>query len=188
VSVFAVAAWLVSDQTFLVGETAVLRAANDLPGWIGSLLRVVMELGTAVPFLTAVGVVAWCTRRDGPSPALAVLLAFVGARLHYVWKEVIERPRPAGLVEGLHLREHARGFGFPSGHTTMACALAAVLHPLLPRRTRWVAWVLALAVGVARMHVGAHWPMDVVGGVALGVAIASAAWMVVGRGYGRRRP
>ena len=44
-----------------------------------------------------------------------------------------------------------------------------------------------MAVGVARMYVGAHWPMDVVGGAALGIAIGGAAGVFVADGYRRRR-
>ncbi|MGV3758457.1 MAG: phosphatase PAP2 family protein [Actinomycetota bacterium] len=36
-------------------------------------------------------------------------------------------------------------------------------------------------MAVARLHVGAHWPLDLVGGAALGLTIAAAAWLVVDR-------
>ena len=82
----------------------------------------------------------------------------------------------AVLADGAIVRDQADGFGFPSGHTTMAFALAAVLHPLLPPRLRWIPWVLAVA-GRAwpACTSGVHWPMDVVGGAALGIAIGGAA-------------
>src|SRR3546814_2681552 len=67
-----------------------------------------------------------------------------------------------------------------SGHTTLAFALAAALHPVLDGAWRWLAWSLAVLVGVARMHVGVHWPADVVGGALLGTAIGSLAWLVSG--------
>jgi membrane-associated phospholipid phosphatase len=85
------------------------------------------------------------------------------------------------------VRDEAHGFGFPSGHTALAFAVAAVLHPLLPPRARWVVWLLAGAVGLARMYVGVHWPMDVVGGAALGLLIGGAAGLLVADDYRRRR-
>jgi undecaprenyl-diphosphatase len=41
--------------------------------------------------------------------------------------------------------------------------------------------VLVVAVCLARVHVGAHLPLDVVGGAALGVAVAGVVRLVVGR-------
>jgi undecaprenyl-diphosphatase len=181
----------VSDQTYLTGEIGLLEAANAIPTWAGWPLRIVMQLGTLLVALVVVVLVAWRTWARGPAPSVAVLVAVVIAfRLDNVIKDVIDRPRPPGLVDGLHVRESISGFGFPSGHTTMAFALAASLHPSVPRRQRWVLWLLGTVVGAARMHVGVHWPADVAGGAALGTAIGSAAWLAVTAvtARGHRRP
>ncbi len=169
-----------SDQHFLGGEVGLLEAVNDLPAWAGWPLRVVMPLGTLLAGLTVTALTAAWTHRRGPRPALAVLLAVaIAYRLDNVLKDVIERPRPPQVLTMLHVRETIGGFGFPSGHTTMAFALAASLLATLAPRWRWVAWGLAAAVGAARMYVGVHWPADVMGGAALGTAIGSGAWLLV---------
>jgi membrane-associated phospholipid phosphatase len=86
-------------------------------------------------------------------------------------KEIIARPRPSG---------HA--LGFPSGHVTAAAAYFSLFAYLMSRRLRdrtvllWiVVWIPVVLVGIARIVQRAHWPADVVGGVALGLALASAA-------------
>jgi membrane-associated phospholipid phosphatase len=120
-------------------------------------------------------------------PAMAVLLAvFAEARTRWwIWvgvmvlapiaeatfKALIGRPRPFDP-----------SFGFPSGHATAAATffgaviyLAGALRP--PART-WVRVLAGLAivlVGLSRVMLRAHWPSDVIGGVALGLALASAA-------------
>ena len=170
----------VSDQTFLTGEAAVVEALNDVPTPVGWPFRIVMQLGTLWVALVVVAAVAWCTRRQGWRPAGAVLAAvLIAFRLDNLIKEVIDRPRPSAVLVGLHVREHIGGFGFPSGHTTMAAALAASLHPLVAPRWRWLPWALAVVVGLARMHVGVHWPADIAGGFALGTAVGTAAWLAL---------
>ena len=169
-----------SDQRILWGEAGAVEAVNGLPDAAGWPLRVVMQLGTLWVAVAIVAVVAWRTwaRDRMPTFALgiAVALAF---RIDNVLKAVIERPRPPAAVDGLDVREHIGGFAFPSGHTTMAAALAAALHPVLPRPWRPVLWALVLVVGAGRLHVGVHWPLDVLGGITLGIAIGTVAWLVV---------
>ncbi|MCZ2857498.1 phosphatase PAP2 family protein [Blastococcus sp. VKM Ac-2987] len=60
------------------------------------------------------------------------------------------------------------GNGFVSGHSAVAAALATAAAPYLSRRLRRVAWALAVTVGLARIYVGAHLPLDVVGGLLVG--------------------
>jgi len=173
---FAALTIAVSDQQLLVGETALLEAVNDLPAAIGWPLRVAMQLGTLWVALAVAAAVAVWERLGGPRAALPVALAAIVAfRLDNLIKDVIDRPRPAGLVDGLHLRETIGGFGYPSGHATMAFAVAAALHPAVPARWRWAPWTVAAGAAAARMHVGVHWPADVVGGAALGTAVGAAA-------------
>jgi glycosyltransferase 2 family protein len=58
--------------------------------------------------------------------------------------------------------------------------MACLIVPYLPRRWRWVPWLLVGLVMVGRTYVGAHNPLDVVCGAALGVAIGSGLNLVVG--------
>jgi membrane-associated phospholipid phosphatase len=185
--VLGVSAVVVSDQRYVRGEGWAVDAVNEWPRGLGAPLEALMPLGTLGAGLLLTAVVAVVSLRW--QPTLAVLLAaFASWRLDDVVKDLVERPRPPGVLHDITLRDSdATGFGFPSGHTTMVFALAAVLHVLLPRRWRWVPWVLAVAVGIARLYVGAHFPMDVVAGAALGLAVGGAASVLVPSRY-RRRP
>lgn len=177
----------VSDQRILFGETGLVESTSAVPTWLGWPFRIVMQLGTLWVALVAVAAVAWRTwRSHGPAPTIALALSVaVAYRLDNVIKAVIDRPRPSAVIEGLDVREHIGGPAFPSGHTTMACAVAAAVHPILPRRWQVLVWSLAAVVAVTRMHVGVHWPLDLLGGAALGTAIAAAAWLLVGPTLGR---
>ncbi|MGK2948737.1 MAG: phosphatase PAP2 family protein [Acidimicrobiales bacterium] len=171
-----------SDQRFLPGETGLLEAVNGLPTWLGWPLPVLMQLGTVWVAVAVVAVMALVTRRQGVRPALGGLVAVALAyRLDNVLKDIIERPRPPAVLDGLHVRDHVDGFAFPSGHTTMAFALAAAVLPVVPARWRPAVWILAALIGVARLYVGVHWPMDLVGGAALGIALGTAAVVLVTR-------
>jgi membrane-associated phospholipid phosphatase len=64
------------------------------------------------------------------------------------------------------------GLSFVSGHAAIATAVAGLVAPLLPGRWKVVPWVLVAFVALGRVYVGAHNPLDVVGGVGLGLVIA----------------
>jgi len=66
-----------------------------------------------------------------------------------------------------------------SGHAVIAWGVAWLILPYLPPRWRWVAIGLALLNSIARVYLGAHNPLDVVGGGALGIAIAASLHLAV---------
>jgi glycosyltransferase 2 family protein len=101
---------------------------------------------------------------------LAWLLAVVG-------KDVVDRARPTGALLGRSLREFVEAPGYPSSHAAIAAALATVLVLGLRLRPLPAAVVVAVAVmtAVARVHLGVHWPLDVAGGAAIGVASGALA-------------
>ena len=159
-------------------ERSAFRLLNDdlslpyAPVWL------LMQLGSVVA-IYATAAVALAFRRY----RLTVALLLAGTAAWWLAKGVkalFDRPRPAGLLEGVDLR-HAptEGLGFPSGHAAVAAALAAAAWPWLGRTGRIVAVTLVVVVGVARIYVGAHLPVDVIGGAALGVAVAAVVRFVV---------
>jgi membrane-associated phospholipid phosphatase len=81
------------------------------------------------------------------------------------------------------------GLSFVSGHAIITFAIAGLLALVLPRRWAVVAFVLATLNAVARVYLGAHNPLDVVGGAAIGLAIAAVIDLVldVARDRGARR-
>lgn len=181
-AVVVAGAWLVGDGQPRAGEVALVEWWNGLPAVVGWPLRAVMQLGTLVAGVAALVATAWWCRRAGMlAPAALLVSVALAFRLDNVIKDVVERPRPWDVVPDVVARDSVGGYAYPSGHTTMAVAIVAALHPVLPRPARRVAWALAALTALARLHVAAHWPLDLVGGAALGVAIAAASWLLVDR-------
>ena len=150
-------------------EQQVFDAVQVPPNAVDAVLWLPMQFGSALA-APAVAVSAWVAwRRWRPSVGAFVvgLGAWEAAKLV---KSVVERGRPAAVIPGYVARPGAPhdGLGFVSGHSTVAFALAAVTAPYLPRSGRVAVYGLAGVVGLARIHVGAHLPLDVVGGAALG--------------------
>jgi glycosyltransferase 2 family protein len=170
-----------------VREANLFRLVNDLalPGWTRWPVWGVMQLGVigAVPL---VAVLALATRRI----RLAAYAALAGGTIYLVAKlvkEFVQRGRPQTLLDNVYIFDVPdRGLGYVSGHSAVAVALATVASPFLGRRARRVAWVLAATVCVARIYVGSHLPLDVLGGAALGWAAGSLVLLVFGAPSGQR--
>ena len=74
---------------------------------------------------------------------------------------------------------NSSALGFPSGHAIFAFILAGCLAPYVSRRNAVVLYCLAALNGGARVYLGAHNPLDVFAGAALGIAIAAGINLVV---------
>lgn len=92
-----------------------------------------------------------------------------------ILKATLGRTRPSQGADGDELRPLGGGQSFPSGHTTEAFAVASVFAA---RSKGWVvptiAYTLASAVGLARMHDRAHYASDVVAGAVIGTAVGQS--------------
>jgi membrane-associated phospholipid phosphatase len=160
-------------------EAAAFRLINGFPSLIYWPAWVIMQLGNMIA-VPAVAVVALVFRRY----RLAVACLMVGAGKWYIsrlLKDVFLRERPASILSDVVLRDApAAGQAFVSGHAVIAVGLATVVHPYVGRKWRIAVWALALLVCVARVFVGAHLPLDVVGGAAAGWALGTAANLLMG--------
>ncbi len=161
-------------------ETDVFRLVNDLPGVFEGPLRVVMQAGS-LPAVPAAALVALATRR--PRLARDLTLAGGGAWIAAkAFKEIVGRGRPGSVLphDMVFRGGLETGLGFPSGHAAVAAAIAAAASTYLGRTGRRVAWSGVAVVGIARIFVGAHLPVDVIGGVVLGWVIAALGHLLFG--------
>ncbi len=165
-------------------ERAAFHAINDLPGALTPVLWVAQLSGVLIVPLLLAGVAA--TRRRWRLAAALALIAPTKLLLeHAVIKELVHRERPGTSICGgdatcASFRDvPLEGPSFVSGHAMITWAVAVVLWPHLRRRWRWVPVGVAVANGIARIHLGAHAPLDIVGGAGVGVALGAALTMAV---------
>jgi undecaprenyl-diphosphatase len=151
-------------------ESQIFYVVNTLPDQAFPPLWAIMQLGTlgAAP---AAAAIALATGRRRVATRLLVGGTVTWA-LAKVVKRAVRRPRPAALLPHTRVRgREAAGLGYLSGHAGVALVLAMTAWPQLPPSARIASIVLVPVVGAARVYVGAHLPLDVAGGFALGVMV-----------------
>ena len=171
-ALLVVCGFIVRNGTVSPAERRVFRTINDLPDWLYEPVWIFQQFGALLVALVLVLAVALLLRR--PRLALAaVAVVILKLALERVVKQVVERRRPGTSIGDVVLRGDvsASGLSFVSGHAVLTTAMAVVLTPYLPRRWRPVPWIIVVLNGLVRVYVGAHTPLDVVGGAGLGLFI-----------------
>jgi membrane-associated phospholipid phosphatase len=167
---FAVLARRAAAGTVSAQEERSFRLVNGLPNGILGPVWLVMQGGS----LAAVGAAALAVQSHSRSTATGLAVAGTTAwALARFTKPLVGRGRPADHLGRVTVRGAKQsGLGFPSGHAAVAAALAVVGSRGLANH-RISASVLVAGVGAARQYVGAHLPLDVAGGIALGATVGA---------------
>jgi undecaprenyl-diphosphatase len=141
------------------GATVVAQAA------VGAVIAVVVPIGL------------WLVRRRRDA-LIAVCVMAGSLAVAFVTKTLVAEHRPP---ERLWVIPPDNKMSFPSGHSTVAAGVALLLLLLVRGRLRVLLAILgslfALGVGLARLYLGVHYPVDVVGGY---LAAAGVSLVVVG--------
>jgi undecaprenyl-diphosphatase len=178
--VLTLSALPVSEHAISRPEADVFDAVNSYTVLPFVVVWAVMQLGNIVAMPVAAALAAGFRRWR-----LALTIVVAGTAVYFMAKVVkglVVRGRPSTLLSDVVIRgAAATGRGYVSGHAALVAVLATVAWPYLRGPWRWLAVGLAVFVCLARVYVGAHLPLDVVGGAALGVAIGALARLALGR-------
>lgn len=142
--------------------------------------RWLAQYGQAVCTAVAVVLIWQLDPKNRPRVIPLIIAVAAATIVATVIKRLVSRVRPGRENAGKFLGpswSHANfRESFPSSHSASAVALSAMLSLLYPAAAPTF-WVLALTCACLRYLLDAHWPSDVLGGIALGYGSASLiAW------------
>lgn len=154
-------------------ERRIYRSINDAPDALAPIAWLPMQAGSlSAPFALA-GWSYWRMRNLDPSVAYAAS-GFTTWLLAKGVKKLVGRGRPHDHDPATNLRLATKtdgSLGYVSGHAAVAGTLAAVVGSGRSPVSVAGLQTVALLVGVTRIYAGAHLPLDVVGGAALGIIV-----------------
>jgi undecaprenyl-diphosphatase len=143
-------------------------------GWLNPVVVDLTRIATEGLLFVLIGVVLAVIWRRPWFLALLVAADLAAGALSLALRQWIGRLRPPLVYpDPRPLVPTPHSGSFPSGHSASAFACATVIAWASPRLA-FPAFVLAWLVAWSRVYVGVHFPLDVLGGAALGVLVATA--------------
>lgn len=113
-----------------------------------------------------------------------IILAAIALPLIYltavIASHLYNNPRPFVVEHFVPLIPHDADNGFPSDHVLLVSAIAAI-WTVYRRRIGVVLWAAAVAIGIARVYVGVHHPIDVIGSAVIAGVITFGLYTLLRR-------
>ncbi|MFI7103676.1 phosphatase PAP2 family protein [Streptomyces sp. NPDC050161] len=152
--------------------------AKDAPHWVNRAMEYLGEYGIIAGLAVLCLVAWWAARRRPGAPAAvaglvwAPLAAGLALLVNIPIRAFVERPRPFMDHAGMAVLIPGKSdFSFVSDHATLTMAVGVGLF-IAHRKYGLIGIGLALLEGFCRVYMGVHYPTDVIGGFALGTAVA----------------
>ena len=142
-------------------------------------------LGEEIICIAVMGFVYWgLDKKRGERIGAAIMLTNVSIGL---LKNIFSRVRPWAASGSIELLRDVDGFSFPSGHSANCTALYPTTAYEFKEQKwlRWAAVFVPLLCGISRCYVGAHWPTDVIVGLAAGLLLFLLVEAVLRSGFNK---
>jgi membrane-associated phospholipid phosphatase len=153
---------------------------NISSGFLDMLFELITFFGEQEVFIAIICYIFWnISRKKGISLGIVLLSS---AALNEGIKLIIKAPRPFQVLEGIEGKRlgTAEGYAFPSGHTQNSTAFyTSMAFIVRKKRYTLAAIILSLLIGISRIYLGVHWPIDAAAGFILGIFIAALLYPLI---------
>ena len=175
-------------ETLLSLDTKLFLTLNGLHSpFLDVVMFNISKMWTWIPLY--VGVVFFIVRKwklESVWIILSIVMCLILTdQLTNLTKEIFQRLRPSHEpdLEGMvhHVREYVGGkYGFVSGHAANVFGFALLSALIIKNKIyTWVIFIWAGIVAYSRIYLGVHYPLDIFGGIILGVGVASIVYTIL---------
>jgi len=165
-------------------ESILLFFQNIANPFLDSFFELITMLGEKNILIAVIVWIFWnIDKKKGFLLSFTLLFSLF---LNVVLKVAIHNPRPFEIIPEIVGKriQTATGYSFPSGHTQGATTFYMVLSFLIKKRWACVtAVIISLFVALSRLYLGVHWPLDVIGGLLAGAAVAIIMYRIFNKLY-----
>lgn len=169
----------------IMQESILLFFQDHATPFLDFAANICSAIGEQTIVIAIIVAILWCyDKRKGFAICSAMLISVTTMG---VLKSIVRSPRPFAALPSISGKRlaTATGYSFPSGHTTTAASFYASLA--LSFRKRWLSVLCAVIialVGISRVYLGVHWPVDVFGGWVLGISVSMLSYGRLSELYG----
>jgi len=163
-------------------DITIFRMFNNLAGTLPWLNPIIIFFAEYAIFALALFMfILWVCKRSMRKPLIIAFIAFiVAAIIAKLTGLLFSHTQPfAELPNVFQLIEKKVGNAFPSDHTATAFAVCTTLFLGSKSKRRPYHIILAILIGVSRIWVGVHYPIDVLTGALIGTLVALVCWRLL---------
>lgn len=150
-------------------------ALQGLGAWLTLPMKAFSFLGSEEFFMMVLPLLYWSV--DASLGLRIGIVMLVGSSLNDAFKLVFHSPRPYWFSTKVKAFASEISFGLPSGHSSTAVGVWGMLASQIKKPWAWITAILViLMIGISRIYLGVHFPMDVFLGWLLG---AIMLWLIL---------
>lgn len=151
-------------------QLSILQFLQNIRNPILNILFLGLTMSAEVPVIVIfTAIMYWCINKKYGQKLLFSLVGNIA--LNTGIKEYVKAPRPIGIkgLESMRV-ETATGYSFPSGHTQIATTFWVSLMTIFKKNWLYIlGTIMFLGIGISRLYLGVHWPIDVLFGWIFGI-------------------
>lgn len=164
---------------------ALFLKINALPGtapWMLAIAIFIAKRWIAFIPILLIALWLWGDRHKKEVALQAFLVTLVGLLISQMIGWLWPSPRPFMIGLGHAWLAHAANYSFPSDHATIFACVAFTLFFLQERKLAWLIGLMGICVAWARIYLGIHFPLDILGGI----IVAFCAYKLIAKVWVRR--
>ena len=154
-------------------QLEILMFFQSIRSQLLNAIFLLFTVSTELPVIVVISAsMYWCfNKRIGQRLLFSLIGNFV---TNIGIKDFVKAARPIGIpgLESLRVST-ATGYSFPSGHTQSATSFWSTLIILIKKWWVYiVGTIMIIGVGISRLYLGVHWPVDVIFGWIFGILLS----------------